>query len=91
MAIPRTEQETVITFDVQEQKWHLYTSYPPHIRKYQELVENVTEHREENNLVAIEGHLLSDVYGALKKKRTLTEEQKERLAEQLNRTRSSNN
>lgn len=91
MAIPRTEQETIITFDVHEQKWHLYTSYPPHIRKYEELVENVTHTLEENNVVAIEGHLLSDVSGTLKKKRTLTEEQKERLAEQLSKSRTSNN
>lgn len=36
--IPRTEQETIIIYDVELEQWEVYSNYPPHIRKYRDKV-----------------------------------------------------
>lgn len=38
MKLPRSEQETIVIFDVEVGKWHIDTTYPTHIRKYAELL-----------------------------------------------------
>lgn len=34
MKISRSEQETIVIYDVEIGKWHIDTTYPPHVRKY---------------------------------------------------------
>ncbi|MCI1689231.1 MAG: hypothetical protein LKI50_02450 [Leuconostoc mesenteroides] len=35
MKLPRSEQETIVIFDVEVGKWHIDTTYPTHIRNMQ--------------------------------------------------------
>lgn len=54
---PREEQETIYNFDVVEQVWRVYTTYPPHIKR---LVNRVTEVKDmekdlNGNVIMIEG------------------------------------
>lgn len=33
MKLSRSEQETIVIFDVEVGKWHIDTTYPPHVPK----------------------------------------------------------
>lgn len=39
MAIPRTEQETVLVFNAETKRWTMHSTYPPHMRKWGDLIE----------------------------------------------------
>lgn len=84
MAYSKAEQETILNFDVETGKWNLYTSYPPHIRKYRELVENPNETFDEIGVAALSGTLTS-VNVSVRKKRVLTEAQRAELSERAKR------
>lgn len=85
MAFPKAEQETILNFDVETGKWNLYTSYPPHIRKYRELVENPREVSDQTGVASLSGTLTS-VNVSVRKKRVLTEEQRAELSERAKRS-----
>lgn len=85
MAYPRDEQETIITFDNLQNKWHLYTDVPKHIRKWQSLIKDCKITEENGEIVAIEGSIEGTV--SISKKRQLTPEQKASAAERLKKAR----
>ena len=84
MAHPRSEQETVLTYNVEEGKWYIFTEYPPHIRKYYDLVENPMTTRDEYGFTSLKGTLTSATV-SVRKKRELTEEERAILSERAKR------
>lgn len=86
--IPRSEQETIVIFDVEVGKWHIDTTYPPHVRKYGFAIEKIEEKTQDR----LSGWI-SDEYSSsfmVKKRRKLTEEQREELANRMAKLRENN-
>ncbi|WP_312065613.1 hypothetical protein [Leuconostoc lactis] len=79
MKISRNEQETIIVFDVEVGKWHIDTTYPPHIRKYKEVIGKIEEETQDR----LSGWLADDYSGSFsaRKRRELTDEQRSELSE----------
>lgn len=80
----REERETVLSWDAETKCWHIYTDEPKHARKYEKYIDDSKPTRrgysESEKLVMLEG----DLKGAnvtVSKKRVMTAEQKQRLAE----------
>lgn len=86
MAYPRDEQETVITFDNLQNKWHLYTDVPKHIRKWQPLLKDCKVTEENGEILAVEGFIEGNV--SISKKRVMTDEQRQAAAERLKQART---
>lgn len=42
----REEQETIYNYDVIEGQWHIYSSYPPHIRQLKERADISNEEKD---------------------------------------------
>lgn len=81
MKIPRSEQETIVIYDVEVGKWHIDTTYPPHIRKYTPAMGEIEE-KTQDRLAG----LISDEYSSsfmTRKRKTLTDEQRQRVVDQL--------
>lgn len=83
--LSREERETVISWDAETERWHLYTDEPKHARKYEKYIDDDRPTRRGYN---VNGGALSMLEGDLKgvtvtiaKKRQLTPEQKKRIAE----------
>lgn len=81
MKIPRTEQETIVIYDVEVGKWHIDTTYPPHIRKYTPAMGEIEEKTQDR----LAGWISDDYSGSFmtRKRKTLTDEQRQRVREQL--------
>lgn len=77
------EQETILIYDVQEKKWHIDTTYPPHIRKYQEFIGKI-ERLDEFRLAGWFGDGFSSSF-SVRKKKVLTDEEKKVLRERMKR------
>ncbi len=79
MKISRNEQETIVVFDVEVGKWHIDTTYPPHIRKYKEVIGEIEEETQDR----LSGWLADDYSGSFsaRKRRQLTNEQRSELSE----------
>ena len=79
------EQETIIRYDLETKRWHIYTDVPKHARKYAKLIpdDQVTQKGYRNNrLVMLEGYIdESDVVVSLYKKKQYTDEQRKAMAE----------
>lgn len=84
MAYPKSEQETVIVFEAETGLWNFYSTYPPHIRKYKELVLDAKTTEDQYGISSLCGKM-EDVNVRISKKRVMSEEQKLALAERLRR------
>lgn len=84
------EQETAINYDNQTGKWHIYSTYGPHARKFSKaLVDNARrEYTDSGTLIMIDGDMRDDFYFSVSKKHKLTEEQRKVAAERLRRARN---
>ena len=81
MKIPRSEQETIVIYDVEVGKWHIDTTYPPHIRKYTAAMGEIEE-KTKDRLAG----WISDEYSVsfmTRKRKTLTDAERQRVREQL--------
>lgn len=83
--LSREERETVISWDAETERWHLYTDEPKHARKYEKYIDDDRPTRRGYN---VNGGALSMLEGDLKgvsvqirKKHQLTPEQRKRLAD----------
>ncbi|UUE18564.1 hypothetical protein LQZ13_03815 [Leuconostoc mesenteroides] len=85
MALARSEQETIVIFDVEVGKWHIDTTYPPYIRKYSEQMGEIEEKTEDR----LSGWVSDDYSSSfmVKKRRKLSEEDKKKLADRLQNAR----
>ncbi|TOZ04115.1 hypothetical protein [Leuconostoc pseudomesenteroides] len=81
MKIPRSEQETIVIYDVEVGKWHIDTTYPPHIRKYTPAMGEIEEKTEDR----LAGWISDEFSGSFmtRKRKTLTGEERQRVREQL--------
>lgn len=85
MKSPRSEQETIVIFDVQVGKWHIDTTYPPHIRKYVFAMAEIEEKTQDRLSGWIDEQYSSSF--SVKKRRKLTDEQRKEYGERLKRSR----
>lgn len=55
----REEQETVYRFDPIDKRWHVYSTYPPHIKRILERVDDVkTDKDDKRRVVYVEATIL---------------------------------
>ena len=52
-ATPRSEQETIISYDRELDQWHYYSDVPKHNHKWSELVVNRTQFVERNGTIEV--------------------------------------
>lgn len=85
MKIPRSEQETIVIFDVEVGKWHIDTTYPPHIRKYTAAMGEIEEKTEDR----LAGWISDEFSGSFmtRKRKILTDEQRQHVGERLRKAR----
>lgn len=85
MKLPRSEQETIVIFDVEVGKWHIDTTYPPHVRKYTPAMCKIEEKTEDR----LAGWISDEFSGSfmVKKRKTLTKERRQQIGEQLRKAR----
>ena len=83
------EQETAINYDNQTGKWHIYSTFGPHARKWEKALEPGArkECTENGTLIMIDGDLQDDFYSTVTKRRKMSEEQRLAAAERLRRLR----
>lgn len=81
--IPRVEQETVILYSQEEDKWEIYSNVPKHIRRWRDAIGQVNreEFYKDGTEKMIDGQISGSV--SIRKPRKLTEEQKKEVAERL--------
>lgn len=81
MKIPRSEQETIVIYDIEVGKWHIDTTYPPHIKKYTAAMGEIEEKMQDR----LAGGISDEFSGPFmtRKRKTLTDEQRQRVREQL--------
>ena len=81
MKIPRSEQETIVIYDVEIGKWHIDTTYPPHVRKYTPAMGKIEEKTQDR----LAGWISDEYSGSFmtRKRRTLTDEQRQKVVDQL--------
>ena len=83
---PRSEQEAIIRYDAQENKWYYYSDVPKLNRKYAKAITNITQKEVEgDNIVTLEGTIDGSV--SVHKRRSLTKEQREAMAKRLKKAR----
>lgn len=85
MKLPRSEQETIVIFDVEVGKWHIDTTYPPHVRKYTPAMGEIEEKTQDR----LAGWISDEFSGSfmVKKRKTLTKERRQQIGEQLRKAR----
>lgn len=86
--IPRGEQETIITYDVELNEWRFYSDYPKHIRKWGK---NVIAEREEFYQDGTEKMLDGIINGtvSVRGRSKMTEEQKKEFASRMQKSRNN--
>lgn len=90
MAYPKSEQETVIVYEAETGLWNFYSTHPPHIRKYKELVIDAKTTEDQYGINSLQGKL-QDVNVRISKKRVMSEEQRSALAERMRKMRETQN
>ena len=81
--VPRTEQETVLVFNAETKRWTMHSTYPPHMRKWGALIEDVASVSEDETEVSVEGEMVEGLSVSLRKKRVMSEEQRQLAGERL--------
>lgn len=94
--LPRTEQETILTYEPDTDTWHIYTDYPSHARKYEDKVvpseiypSEKVYHSDNGNLIALQGTIKGSV--GIRGKVKISEEEKKKRAERLRQVQSNRN
>ena len=87
---PREERETIISYDRQTETWHIYTDEPKHARKYEKYVAHPQRkgYNSAGQLIMLEGDIDNGTVSISKKVR-LTEKQKEKQRQVLQKARIS--
>lgn len=87
---PREERETIISYDRQTETWHIYTDEPKHARKYEKYVAHPQRkgYNSAGQLIMLEGDIDKGTVSISKKVR-LTEKQKEKQRQALQKARIS--
>lgn len=82
----RTEQETIIHYDVELDQWEIYSNYAPHIRKYRD---KINPYREEFYADGTEATIDGVVEGSVsvRKKMNLSQEQRDKRAQRMRKGR----
>ncbi|MBS4171927.1 hypothetical protein [Bacillus sp. FJAT-49736] len=78
MAYAKSEQETVLVFDYDQNVWRAYSTIPKHIRKLLSIADMEIIETEDDRPIAIKG-ILTDKQVSMKKPRVYTEKQLEEL------------
>ena len=82
MTTPRSEQETIISYDRDLDKWHYYSDVPKHNRKWADLVQNRTQYVEKNGTIEIlEGTINGSV--SIRKRTVMSEETRAKMVARL--------
>ena len=82
MTTPRSEQETIISYDRELDQWHYYSDVQKHNRKWADLVDNRTQYVEENGTIEIlEGTIQGSV--SIRKRTVMSEETKTKAVARL--------
>ena len=82
MTTPRSEQETIISYDRDLDQWHYYSDVPKHNRKWADLVVNRTQYVEKNGTIEIlEGTIQGSV--SIRKHTVMSEETRAKAAARL--------
>lgn len=82
--IPRSEQETIVSYDVERKQWHIYTDYPKHVRKYAILLGKFDKNDELP--LMLDEYVDKDIFSAsfsVRKKRELSDEERQALSERM--------
>ena len=87
---PFEERETIISYDRQTETWHIYTDEPKHARKYEKYVTHPQRkgYNSAGQLIMLEGDIDKGTVSISKKVR-LTEKQKEKQRQVLQKARIS--
>lgn len=87
---PQEERETIISYDRQTETWHIYTDEPKHARKYEKYVTKPQRkgYNLAGQLIMLEGDIDKGTVSISKKVR-LTEKQKEKQRQVLQKARIS--
>ena len=87
---PQEERETTISYDRQTETWHIYTDEPKHARKYEKYVTKPQRkgYNLAGQLIMLEGDIDKGTVSISKKVR-LTEKQKEKQRQVLQKARIS--
>ena len=87
---PQEERETIISYDRQTETWHIYTYEPKHARKYEKYVTKPQRkgYNLAGQLIMLEGDIDKGTVSISKKVR-LTEKQKEKQRQVLQKARIS--
>lgn len=87
---PFEERETIISYDRQTETWHIYTDEPKHARKYEKYVAHPQRkgYNSAGQLIMLEGDIDKGTVSISKKVR-LTEKQKEKQRQVLQKARIS--
>lgn len=83
MSIPRSEQETVLIFNAETKRWTMHSTYPPHMRKWGSLLTAPASVSEDGAEVSVEGDMVEGLSVSLRKKRVMSEEQRQLASERL--------
>ncbi|MEL3959381.1 hypothetical protein NST17_19700 [Caldifermentibacillus hisashii] len=86
MGYAKEEMETVLVFDYEEGSWTVYSTVPKHIRKLMEIGEVEIIEEENERPIAI-GGTLTERQVSMKRERVMSEEQRQKSAEILKKTR----
>lgn len=82
MTTPRSEQETIISYDRDLDQWHYYSDVPKHNRKWADLVEKRTQYVDKNGTIEIlEGTIQGSV--SIRKHTVMSEETRAKAAARL--------
>ena len=82
MTTPRSEQETIISYDRDLDKWHYYSDVPKHNRKWADLVDNRTQYVEKNGAIEVlEGTINGSL--SIRKRTVMSEEARAKAAARL--------
>lgn len=87
------EQETIINYDYQAKRTHIYTDVPKHARKYERFIDESLPTRKgyssSGQLSMVDGTLTDDSYFSIRKSPKLTDAQRQAIAERLNKAKEA--
>ena len=87
----REEQEVILNYDKEMDKWHLYSNVPAYNRKWADKVAPEAVTTEPSGVISlIDGYLLDGSTVSVRKKHVMSETQRKAAAERLEKVRIKN-
>lgn len=84
------ERETIITYDDETKRLHLFADTPKHARKFEKFLDESLPCRKGYSptgiLLMLDGYMIEDTYFTIQKKRVMSEEQRALAAERARKT-----